>query len=176
MAKDRFPLNVLDPKDVEAKMPQLKELLAAKRQELEALAAQVAFLARIVGPDAQPEQRASVAVASVSGGGGATARGRKTAPAQDRAVQALERAGRPMGPTSLYKFMLAEGGDDLPIDANTLGSNLWAAAKAGRIVKAPNGVYAPLGTPTDRPLTDYDFAAENGFPVPSAGHPMGGEP
>lgn len=166
MAKDRFPLNVLDPKDVEAKMPQLRELLAAKRQELNALREQVTFLARIVGPEAQADPRGGH-IARVSGGGSVRVRGRKVAPAQDRAVEALERAGRPMGPTSLFKFMLAEGGDNMPGDANVLGSNLYAAAKAGRIVKAPNGVYAPLGFPADRPLTDYDFAAENGFPVPA---------
>jgi hypothetical protein len=176
MPKDRFPVNVLDPNDVAAKMPQLRELLAVKRQEQETLNEQVALLERIVGPDAMPEQRGSVAVASASGGGAVTARARKTAPAQDRAVQALERAGRPMGPTSLYRFMRDEGGDDLPGDANTLGSNLYAAAKAGRIVKAPNGVYAPLGFPTDRPLTDYDFAAQNGMPVPSKFPSIEGNP
>jgi hypothetical protein len=185
MPRDRFALNVLDPQDVEAKMPQLRELLDAKRQELEALSAQVAFLARVVGPtDAQTEQPSPAATpveivphpARAVSGAGLTLRTGRVAPAQDRAVQALERAGRPMGPTSLYKFMLAEGGDDLPGDANTLGSNLYAAAKAGRIVKAPNGVYAPLGFPADRPLTDYDFAGENGFPVPSAGHPLGIQP
>ena len=174
MAKDRFPLNVLDPKDVAAKMPQLRELLDAKRQELDALTAQVAFLARIVGPDAAPEQPISTIV-TVPGGGRVHVRGRKVAPAQDRAVQALEKAGRPMGPTSLYNFMI-EQGMDVPDSANALGANLWAAAKAGRIGKTPNGVYVPPGFPTDRPLTDYDFAGENGFPTPSAGHPLGGEP
>jgi len=174
MPRDRFPVNVLDPKDVEAKMPQLRELLATKRQEQKALNEQVALLERIVGPDAAAPAQRKLSGAEVLAAG--MLKARKAAPAQDRAVQALERAGRPMGPTSLYKFMLAEGGDNMPIDANTLGSNLWAAAKAGRIVKAPNGVYAPLGFPTDRPLTDYDFAGENGFPVPSAGHALGGEP
>ena len=53
-------------------------------------------------------------------------------------MQALEKAGRPMGPTSLYNFMV-EQGMDLPDNANALGANLWAAAKAGRIVKTPNG-------------------------------------
>jgi hypothetical protein len=174
MAKDRFPVNVLDPKDVEAKMPQLRELLAAKRQELDALTGQVAFLTRIIGPDVSPSTQRKTSGAEVLAAG--MLKAQKAAPAQDRAVQALERAGRPMGPTSLYKFMLAEGGDDLPGDANVLGSNLYAAAKAGRIVKAPNGVYAPKGFPDDRPLTDYDLAGENGFPVPSAGQPLGGEP
>jgi len=172
MPKERLPINVLDPKDVAAKMPQIKELLAAKREELEALTEQVAFLERVVGPAVAPERRAK---RSLPAGSLVKVRNQKIAPAQDRAVQALEKAGRPMGPTSLYNFMV-EQGMDLPDNANALGANLWAAAKAGRIVKTPNGVYAALGAPTDRPLTDYDAAAENGFPVPSAGHGLGGEP
>lgn len=164
MPKDRFPINVLDPKDVAAKMPAMKELLDAKRQELEALAEQVAFLERIVGTEPRPAKRSGIAM--VSGGGRVVAHGSKAAPAQDRAVHALEKVGRPMGPTSLYEYMVAEG-MDVPDNPNTLGANLWAAARAGRIVKAPNGVYALLGAPEGQPLTDYDAAAANGFPVPA---------
>lgn len=160
MPKDRFPINVLDPKDVAAKMPAMKELLDAKRQELEGLTEQVAFLERIVGTEAKPAKR------SFSMHSGATVKGGKAAPAQDRAVQALEKVGRPMGPTSLFEYMVAEG-MDVPDNPNTLGANLWAAARAGRIVKAPNGVYALLGAPEGQPLTDYDAAAANGFPVPA---------
>ena len=76
-----------------------------------------------------------------------------------------------MGPTSLHKFMLAND-MDAPKDANTLGSNLWQAWKAARIMKAPNGVYTPLDgsgrTEWDRPLTDYDWAAAN---MPDAPQP-----
>ncbi len=74
-----------------------------------------------------------------------------------------------MGPASLFRFMEAQG-MDRPKSVAALNAILWAAAKAGRVVKAPNGVYAPPGFPTDRPLTDYDEAARKGFPVPAA-HP-----
>jgi hypothetical protein len=37
-------------------------------------------------------------------------------------------------------------------------------------MRAPNGVYTPLDgsgkTEWDRPLTDYYYAAEQGFPIP----------
>jgi len=64
-------------------------------------------------------------------------------------VQALELASRALGgtavgPTSLYRFM-EERGIDVPKDAGLLGTNLWDAWKAGRIMRAaPNGVYTPL--------------------------------
>jgi hypothetical protein len=42
--------------------------------------------------------------------------------------------------------------------------------EAGRIMKAPNGVYTPLDgsskTEHDHPLTDCYFASEQGLPVP----------
>lgn len=169
MAKDRVPVNLADPKDIRAKMPDIKKLLANAKQELDALKEQVEMLTRIVG-----EEPAAPVSVEVSGGGSATVSGRKTpkpkgspkaAPAQDRAIRALERAGRPMGPASLFRFMEAEG-IEMPATLNRLNATLWAAAKAGRVVKAPNGVYAPLGTPTDRPLTNYDAARANGMPVP----------
>ncbi len=74
-----------------------------------------------------------------------------------------------MSPKSLYKFMVTSG-LDAPKDANVLGANLWDAWKAGRIMRAPNGVYTPLDgtgrTEWDRPLTDYYYAAELGLPAP----------
>jgi hypothetical protein len=102
-------------------------------------------------------------------------RRRRAAPAQDRAVQALEQAsvalaGTAVGPTSLYKFMLNKG-LDAPKDATVLGTNLWDAWQAGRIRRAPNGVYLPLDgtgkTEVDYPLTDYYYASEQGLPVPA---------
>src|ERR1035441_8234849 len=147
MAKERFPVNLADPQDIQDKLPQIQKLLDAKRNELEALSAQVDLLTRIVGATPQARRQSGSEVIAT-----AMLRARKAAPAQDRAVGALERAGRPMGPSSLYKFMVAEG-MEVPDNPNTLGSNLYSAAKAGRIVKAPNGVYAPLGAPSDRPLT-----------------------
>lgn len=98
-------------------------------------------------------------------------------------MRALEQAadalgGTAVGPTSLYKFMVREG-MQVPRDAGLLGTNLWDAWKAGRIMRAPNGVYTPLDgsgkTEWERPLTDYFFAAEQGFPIPSGRPPHGGQ-
>jgi hypothetical protein len=155
-----FSVNLADLADIEAKMPQIRQLLRERRQlltekrhEVELLTKQIELLARLIGTKRGQPERA------------------RTAPAQDRAVQALEKADVPMGPTSLYKFM-SEQGMTVPKDANALGANLWAAWRAGRIRKATNGVYAPLdetgSTEVDRPLTDYAWAAEN---MPEAPQP-----
>ena len=63
-----------------------------------------------------------------------------------------------------------------PKNIGALGTNLYDAWRAGRIMRATNGVYIPLDgsgkTEVDRPLTDYYYAAEQGFPVPSIGPPQ----
>jgi hypothetical protein len=102
-------------------------------------------------------------------------RRRRASPAQDRAVEALKQAstalsGTAVGPTSLYKYMVKHG-LDAPKDATVLGTNLWDAWRAGRIRRAPNGVYLPLDktgrTDIDRPLTDYYYAIEQGMSGPA---------
>lgn len=171
MAKDRVPVNLADPKDIRAKMPEIKRILAAARQELDALKEQVEVLTRIVGEpsaSAQVAESGSSDSAPIAPNRRAPKRPRlqKAAPSQERAVRALEKAGRPMGPASLFRFMEAEG-MDRPQSVSALNAILWAASKAGRVVKTPNGIYAPPGFPSDRPLTDYDAAAANGMPVPA---------
>jgi hypothetical protein len=83
---------------------------------------------------------------------------RMSAPAQDRAALALERAGRPMSPSELFDFLGAEGLSQ-PASVNTLNANLWSAAKAGRIRKLGGGRYATLAW---APLTlgDHAIAAQ----------------
>jgi hypothetical protein len=159
MSEGSLNIDLADPADIRAKRAEIKRLYSEKRKELKAaeesvksLEEQVDLLARLTG-DSPGRRGMTVRVRTRAG---------QNAPGQDRAVAALERANRPMGPTSLHRFMIAEG-MDAPKDANTLGSNLWQAWKAGRIMKAPNGVYTPLDdsgrTEWDRPLTDYDWAA-----------------
>jgi hypothetical protein len=165
-----FNVDLANPDEIQSKMPEIKQLYAERREALKALENQVELLRRLVG-----EKPPSAATAS----GASRARAKKAArpkraginaPSQDRAVKGLEHAGRPMGPTTLYRYMVANN-LDVPKDANALGSNLWSAWRAGRIMKATNGVYQPLDgsgeTTVDGPLTDYDFAAEQGFPVPA---------
>lgn len=58
-------------------------------------------------------------------------------------VKALERAGRPMKPSALYKYISAEGIDDPPANAERLRGHLVAAVRIGRIKKVGR-LYAPL--------------------------------
>jgi hypothetical protein len=159
-----FEIDLSNPTRVVEKMPELRRLHAEKVQQRVQLDEQIRLLARLTG---------SAAAADLVGLGsepGLKPKRRRKAPAQERAVRALEAAGGlAMSPTSLYKFMLANG-LDAPRDAGLLAVNLWDAWKAGRVMKAPNGVYTTLDgtgrTEWDRPLTDYYYAAELGMPTP----------
>jgi hypothetical protein len=153
-----------DPAEVARRMPELRRLYDETLEQRNLLEGQVRLLARLIG------SAGAAGDASRVGDHGDAPRRRRAAPAQERAVHALETAGGlAMGPTSLHKFMLANG-LDAPKDANLLAVNLWDAWKAGRVMKAPNGVYTPLDgtgrTEWDRPLTDYYYAAELGLPTP----------
>lgn len=164
---ETFNVDLANPVEIQAKMPEIKQFYAERREALKALEGQVELLRRIIGE--KPSPGASSTPARSRPKKARQKRG-MNAPGQDRAVKALEHANRPMGPTTLFKYM-GINGLDAPKDANALGSNLWSAWKAGRIMKASNGVYQPLDgsgkTTIDGPLTDYDFAAEQGFPTPA---------
>jgi hypothetical protein len=177
-ATEHLLVDPFDPQDIRAKLPEMRRVLGAKRKELEALTDQVRSLGELV------ELMARLAPASPqpnAGKSGSVAPA-KSAPGQERAVGALERAGRPMGPAALYAFLEAEGReDDMPKNANALGANLWAAARAGRIKKTTDGLYAPLTwEPPTEPIaplvTDYRVAAKYGMPVPPGSHALGGDP
>lgn len=174
-----FKVDLSNPEEVAAKMPQLLALYAEKLREQKTLNEQVEFLRRLVGHASGVSRGRVQASEQRHDGSSEQPRRRRAAPAQDRAVQALEQAanalgGTAVGPTSLYKFMI-ERGMEAPKDAGVLGTNLWDAWKAGRIMRAPNGVYTPLDgsgkTEWDRPLTDYYYAAEQGFPIPGSWPP-----
>jgi hypothetical protein len=178
-----FKVDLSNPEEVAAKMPQLLALYEEKLREQKTLNEQLELLRRLVG------HASAVSRGRIRGSeqghdeSPKQPRRRRAAPAQDRAVRALEQAsqalgGTAVGPTSLYKFMV-ERGMKVPKDAGALGTNLWDAWKAGRIMRAPNGVYTPLNgsghTEWDRPLTDYYYAAEQGFPIPGSWPPAGGQ-
>ena len=162
MVKD-LPVNIGDPKDIQEKMPQIRDLLAEAldaqatlREQLNAQDEQVALLERIVGPIAPSD----IGQEKAKGKAKERAKGRKTepsarkvAPSQEHAVRALERAGRPMGPADLFRFMESQG-MEMPTSVGALNARLWAAAKTGRVVKQPDNTYAPAG----------------GFPSASNGH------
>lgn len=171
-----FKVDLSNPEEVATKMPQLVALYEEKLKEQKTLNEQLELLRRLVGHAAAVSRGRTQASGQGHDEPSDQPRRRRVAPAQDRAVQALEQASRALGgtavgPTSLYNFMV-DRGMKVPKDAGALGTNLWDAWKAGRIMRAPNGVYTPLdgsgNTEWDRPLTDYYYAAEQGFPIPGS--------
>jgi hypothetical protein len=169
-------VDISNPTSVASQLPELEKLYQEKLKEQQALNGTLEYLRRLLG-HASGVSRGPVAPAAKTLPSPAAEgqRRRRAAPAQERAVRALEQAsaelgGSALGPTSLYKFML-EKGLEAPKDAGLLGTNLHDAWQAGRVMRAPNGVYTPLdGTGRrewDRPLTDYFYAAEMGFPIPA---------
>jgi hypothetical protein len=175
-----FKIDLSNPADVAAKMPELQRLFEAKLREQKMLNEQVELLRRLV-EQAGAISRGGVHPHTQSQPAPQHKRRRRASPAQDRAVEALEQAtaalgGNGLGPTSLHRFM-KERGMEVPRDASVLGTNLWDAWRAGRIMRAPNGVYTPLDgsgrTEWDHPLTDYYYAAERGFPIPGSWPPAG---
>jgi hypothetical protein len=163
--EDSLEIDLSNPAEVAAQMPELRRRYERKLVERGVLDGQIELLRRLIGSAGAAGTRPVAA-----GSGSQKPRRRRVAPAQERAVDALVAAGGlAMSPTSLYKFMVANG-LDAPKDASLLGVNLWDAWKAGRLMRAPNGVYTPLDgsgrTEWDRPLTDYYYAAELGFPTP----------
>lgn len=175
MSED-FNIDLSNPEEVAAKMPMLLRLYEEKLHEQTKLNQQVELLRRVVWhPAAIARGRAQPAEQAPTRPDAQPPR-RRAAPAQELAVAALERAynelgGTAMGPTSLYKFM-TERGMKTPTNPSALGASLYDAWKAGRIMKATNGVYIPLDgsgkTEVGRPLADYYYAAEQGFPVPGS--------
>jgi hypothetical protein len=170
-----FKIDISNPEEVVAKTPQLLALYEQKLCEQTRLNEQVELLRRLVG-HASAVSRGNVTNVPCLDRPSEPPHRRRAAPAQDRAVQALELAyrelgGTALGPTSLYKYMI-EHRMKTPTSAAALGANLWDAWKAGRIMRAPNGVYTPLDgsgkADWDRPLTDYYYAAEQGFPIPGS--------
>jgi hypothetical protein len=168
---DRLQIDLADKDDIRVRLPEVKRLYEGKRRELESLRAEVDYwgeladlLARIVGESPVTARGGSSARESSRRVAAGSRRGRKAAPAQQRAIAALERANRPIGPAALYRFMLDQN-MDVPSNPNSLGAALWTAHKAGRIRKTPDDLYAPLGwEPTQAELNPDP--SHNGTAVP----------
>src|ERR1039458_1465436 len=166
ITRESFSVNPFDPNDVRSKLPEMRRQLAAKRQDLEALGDQVRglsdlieLLARVAG--------SSPHSTSATGNGDTP---RATAPGQARAVAALERADKPMKPAVLFEFMRTEK-MDAPKTSAALNASLWAAAKAGRVRRLGQGMYASLSWEPKND-TDYKLAPSNG----SGGESFSGAP
>jgi hypothetical protein len=166
-----FGFDTSDPHELAHHLPELRSALAAKQAERDQVSEDIHHLEALIliGEGVSRRNgRSSVARSE-------RPRRRRASPAQDRAVDALEQAsaalaGTAVGPTSLHKYMV-DHGLDAPKNATVLGTNLWDAWRAGRIRRAPNGVYLPLDntgrTEVDYPLTDYYYAVEQGMSGPA---------
>jgi hypothetical protein len=151
-AIDHLTIDLADPEDIRQKLPQARELFAAKQRELvdlskqiEHWAALVNHLAGVVGELGVERPRAVTGVRAYGGGPSLDLRPnrKKRAPSQEKAIDALRRFGRPTGPSALHRYMVAEQ-LEAPANPNALGASLYGAEKAGRIKKTPEGLYAPL--------------------------------
>ena len=167
-----FAFDISDPQAVAAHLPELRSALVAKLGERDQLIVEIQQLQGLIRVGEGLSRRGGRIAASP---GLRQPRRRREAPAQDRAVRALEQAsadlaGTAVGPTSLYRYMV-ERGMSVPKDATVLGTNLWDAWRAGRTDGRRTASICPLDhtgeTEVDYPLTDYYYAAEQGLPVPS---------
>jgi len=152
-------IDIANPKAIREKLPEIRALFDAKQNEARRVSTELEGLRQLINY-----------VVAIAGGPGDSHSPEPSAPkidktkrrvsAKQKAIEALRRAGRPIGPAELYRFMEAEG-MPLPPTPNALGASLYAAAKEGReVIKTDEGYMA-------RPITDYARAAELGFPVPS---------
>ena len=82
-------------------------------------------------------------------------------------MSALEKAGRPMGPAELFRFM-GEHGLQQPSSVNALNALLWTAAKAGRAVRTEDGYALPAwlaaAAPAQLPDSNGHGSALQAFP------------
>lgn len=147
--------------DIREKLPEARRILEAKQEALEEAQREVRewslvvqLLAHLAGEQVNvfvdPSAGTGFALGNVSRMLGESRGAVKDAPAQDRAIAGLERAGQPMGPTALYRFM-QNAKLEVPTNANALGAALWNAFKSGRVKKTPDGLYALLDWDTDQP-------------------------
>lgn len=171
-AREHLQIDLADPQDIRNKLPEAKRMHAAKRLQLENLRQQVErwetlidSLAGVVGEEGIEEsdrlnKRSPASPESIP-----PESTQKAAPAQERAIRALKHAGRPMGPSELYRYMDAQG-MKVPSNPNALGATLWTAVKTGRAMKTPDGLYAPL---------DSESASRNGAHTDARTGPHGNE-
>jgi hypothetical protein len=133
---DHLQIDLADPADIRAKLPRIQAILEFKRQaanaavrDLENFHLLAERLEIIAGVRDEPPKSDS-------------ARKRKSAPAQDAVVAAINRSKQPVNPVAVYEMLKADG---FPVkNPNAVNSALYAAANNGRIKKHGHGLYAPL--------------------------------
>lgn len=157
-----IPIDISNPADIRRQLPAVYNLRAVKVEKVKGLIGEVDALSKLI-------QSLEAMVGTENGtdrvsAANAPSPSRGKAPARQIAIEALRRAGRPMGPTDLYRFMQDQ---DMPVPANpnALGATLWTAAKAGVIDRIDRRYSA-------HPVTDYSkLPIDTPFPVPAADGP-----
>jgi hypothetical protein len=154
-----LPIDIANPEDIRRKLPQAQALYNRKQKELEQLHIELEGLKHLIQSLTVMSQQ-PIAGGEPTRPALASTNGTAKAPARQLAIEGLRRAGRPMGPTALYRFM-QEQNMPVPANSNALGAALWTAAKAGVITKI-DGQYS-----THR-VTDYSkLPIDTPFPVPA---------
>lgn len=151
-------IDISNPADIRRQLPAVRNLRTAKIETVKGLVEEVDALGKLI-------ESLEAMVGAENGAGQASAANtpspsRGKAPARQVAIEALRRAGRPMGPSDLYRFMQEQ---DMPVPANpnALGATLWTAAKAGAIDRIDRRYSA-------HPITDYSkLPMDTPFPVPA---------
>jgi hypothetical protein len=173
MESTELQVNLTSQEDIRAKLPEARRMYEAKVEALEALRQDVdnwgklvdllAQLAGEMGAEPLAPRSGALPLSGLPLSGGRRlvidpVLGGRESPAQDRAIAALQQAGRPMGPTALYRYMKSQ---DLqpPKNANALGAALWNAMTHGRLKKTPEG-YALPDWQDDQP--ESNDAAQDG--------------
>jgi hypothetical protein len=145
VALTTLTIDIANPEDIRGKLLQAQALYDEKRKQLDQLRVELEWLYRLIESLAvmvdRPVSGAQLLPLAPARNAGSDTTGKRDAPAQEAAIEALRRAGRSIGPAALFRFM-QEAGMEGPPNSNALGVALWTAAKAGLIVKTDDGLYA----------------------------------
>ena len=143
MAK-ALPIDIANREDIRDKLPEVRKLVDAKREELAALEATYSDLLRMAGVRA-PAKREKATPAKPG----------KSPSTKEQVVRIIEDAGRPMQSVEVATLVPN-------VKRDTVNWALWNAEKEGLIQKTAQGVYAAL---------TYDSEAETLLASPNGATP-----
>ena len=123
-----------DPKGIRKKLPQIEEIVDAKRtiasdaaRDFETWGALLGRLRTLAGVAIRVDQSDS---------------SRRPSPVQDAVVRVVEREARAMRPIGVTRALKAEGHE--VASNNAVNAALYAAAEAGRLLRTGDRQYAPI--------------------------------
>jgi len=127
-------IDLANPTDIREKLPRIQAILESKRKDSDDALRDFENFRLLV-------ERLEI-VAGAREEEPKSAPKRKSAPAQDAVVAAVNRAKHPLSPVAVYQMLEADG---YPVkNPNAVNSALYAAANNRRIKKHGHGLYAPL--------------------------------